>query len=48
MFFSGHRAEDSTALIQAAGLEIISARDEVIDEDGTPVTFFWIVARKPE
>jgi SAM-dependent methyltransferase len=47
MYFSGHPSDVSQQLVEAAGLEIISAQEETIDEDGTPVAFFWIVARKP-
>ena len=47
MYFSGHPSDISEALVQASGLEIVSAQEETIDEDGSPATFFWIVARKP-
>ncbi len=37
----------SRALVEQAGLRIISAREETADEDGAPVTFLWVVAEKP-
>jgi hypothetical protein len=30
-----------------AGLELISADEITSDEDGAPVTFLWVVAKKP-
>lgn len=47
MFFSHHDAETNRRLVTAAGLEIVDAREETADEDGVPVTFLWVVARKP-
>jgi SAM-dependent methyltransferase len=37
----------SQDLIRAAGLEIVQAREETSIEDGQPVTFLWVTARKP-
>jgi hypothetical protein len=34
-------------LVAEAGLQIISAQEAMADEDGAPVTFLWVVARKP-
>ena len=47
MYYSGHPPDASTGLLRASGLEVLTARDETIDEDGHPATFFWVVARKP-
>lgn len=48
MYWSGYGPEDNRLMVQAAGLRIISARNESIqfDVDGTPATFQWIVAEK--
>jgi len=48
MYFSGYDARTSTHIVEQAGLEIVSAREETIDEDGAPVPFLWVVAQKPE
>lgn len=48
MFFSHWDAATNRALVEQAGLRIISAREETADEDGAPVTFLWIVAEKPQ
>ncbi len=34
-------------LIQESGLQSLSAQEETAEEDGVPVTFLWVVARKP-
>jgi len=34
-------------MVEGAGLAIVGAREERADEDGAPVTFLWVVARKP-
>jgi SAM-dependent methyltransferase len=47
MFFSAYDTATNLRLIAEAGLEIERAREETADEDGVPVTFHWIVARKP-
>ncbi len=46
MFFSSWDAATNTALVQAAGLTVLSATPETAAEDGAPVTFLWIVASK--
>jgi SAM-dependent methyltransferase len=48
MYFSGYCADEGRRLVERAGLEIFSSRAETILEDGTPATFLWVVARKPE
>ena len=46
MYWSTFDAETNRALVSKAGFEIISATEETADEDGDPVTFLWVVARK--
>ncbi|HCV27367.1 MAG TPA: class I SAM-dependent methyltransferase [Dehalococcoidia bacterium] len=48
MYWSGYGPEDNRLMVEAAGLRIISARNETVefDVDGTPTTFQWIVAEK--
>lgn len=48
MYFSHYDGATSKQLVAAAGLEIVSAQEETAEEDGSPVTFLWVVARKPE
>jgi hypothetical protein len=47
MYWSHFDAPTNRRLVEAAGLEIVSGREEIEDEDGAPVTFYWVVARKP-
>jgi SAM-dependent methyltransferase len=47
MYFSHFDAATNQRLVEVAGLRIISAREETADEDGVPVTFLSVVARKP-
>jgi SAM-dependent methyltransferase len=47
MFWSGHPPDVTQRLVREAGLEIAGVRIEIADEDGQPVPFLWIVARKP-
>lgn len=47
MYFSAFDAATNQHLVQAAGLELLSADEITADEDGVPVTFLWVVARKP-
>lgn len=46
MFWSHFDGQTNQRLLQEAGLQILSAREETADEDGVPVTFLWVVARK--
>lgn len=48
MYWSGYGPEENRLMVEAAGLRIISARNESIqfDVDGNPATFQWIVAEK--
>ncbi|HEY7092549.1 MAG TPA: class I SAM-dependent methyltransferase [Ktedonobacterales bacterium] len=47
MYWSHFDAETNRRLVEEAGLTIESATLETADEDGAPVTFLWVVARKP-
>jgi predicted TPR repeat methyltransferase len=47
MYWSHFDATTDQRLVEEAGLAIESAALEVADEDGAPVTFLWVVARKP-
>ena len=45
-YWSSYLPAKTRQLVEAAGLEIVSAELETEDEFGTPVTFLWIVAKK--
>lgn len=47
MYFSGHDSATGRQLVAQAGLQIVSARTEIAEEDDRPVPFLWVVARKP-
>ena len=47
MFWSSHDSETNKRLVEEAGLDLISAEEVTGEEDGEPVTFLWLVARKP-
>ncbi len=47
MHWSGFDAQANRRLVEAAGLEILSAQEERAEEFGRPVSFLWVVARKP-
>jgi SAM-dependent methyltransferase len=46
MYWSHFDSATNRRLVEAAGLEIVSAQEEIEDEDGAPVRFYWVVARK--
>jgi len=48
MYFSAFDADTNQRLVREAGLELLSAEAITRDEDGVPVTFLWVVARKPD
>jgi SAM-dependent methyltransferase len=48
MFFSHWDAATNRQLVEQTGLHIISAREEIADEDGAPVAFLWVVAEQPQ
>lgn len=47
MYWSCFDGETNQRLIEEAGLRIVSAREETVEEHGEPVTFLWVVAQKP-
>ena len=47
MYWSSLGAEANKILVKQAGFELVSADEETEMEFGSPVTFLWIVARKP-
>jgi SAM-dependent methyltransferase len=46
MYWSHFDSATNRRLVTAAGLDLVEAHEETEDEDGTPVTFLWVVARK--
>lgn len=48
MYWSGYDAATNRRLVEEAGLLVERAQLETADEDGRPITFLWIVARKPD
>ncbi|HEU5422031.1 MAG TPA: class I SAM-dependent methyltransferase [Nitrolancea sp.] len=46
MYFSGFDAETNVRLVEETGLRIEQATVETIEEDGRPVQFLWVVARR--
>jgi SAM-dependent methyltransferase len=47
MYWSHFDSQTNQRLIQESDLQILSAKEETAEEDGVPVTFLWVVARKP-
>lgn len=47
MFWSSFDADDGRAMVERAGLEVVSARIETARELDAEVPFLWIVARRP-
>ncbi len=47
MYFSHHDAATNRRLVEKAGLTVARAEIESEDEDGQPVEFLWLMARKP-
>ena len=47
MYWSHFDAATNRRLVEAAGLEILDASIIDEDEDGVPVPFLWVVARRP-
>jgi SAM-dependent methyltransferase len=47
MYWSTFDSETNRRLVEQAGFEIVSARQETEEEDGQLVTFLWVIARKP-
>jgi SAM-dependent methyltransferase len=47
MYWSGFDSATSTRLIAEAGLHLLRAEEETIEEFGVPITFQWVIAAKP-
>jgi SAM-dependent methyltransferase len=47
MYWSSWDQRTNTRLLEAAGLEVLVDTVETTVEDGRPVTFQWVIARKP-
>jgi ubiquinone/menaquinone biosynthesis C-methylase UbiE len=48
MYWSLFESEVNKRLLHEAGFTIISAEEEMEEEDGVPITFLWVVAQKPQ
>lgn len=48
MFWSGFDSDANKAMTSNAGLDIVTADIETMHEFSRPVSFLWIVAKKPE
>jgi SAM-dependent methyltransferase len=46
MYWSSFDSETNRRLVEEAGLDVISAREETAEEFGERVTFLWVVAQK--
>ena len=47
MFWSHFDSDTNKRLVEEAGLNLESTEEVTVEEDGEPVTFLWVVARKP-
>ena len=47
MYWSSFDADTNRKMVTATDFDLVSADLATADEDGQPVTFLWIVARKP-
>lgn len=47
MFWSSWDTATSRAMITDAGLELVATEEEMVVEDGQPITFHWVIARRP-
>jgi hypothetical protein len=47
MYWSSYDSATNVRLVQEAGLVVLQAREETVEEHGQEVSFLWIVARKP-
>jgi SAM-dependent methyltransferase len=47
MYWSGFDRATSARLIAEAGLHLLRAEEETIEEFGVPITFQWVIAAKP-
>src|SRR5215813_1619361 len=47
MYWSGFDSTTSTHLVEEAGLHLLRAEEETMEEFGVPITFLWVIAAKP-
>ena len=47
MYWSGFDRATTTRLIAAAGLHLLRAEEETVEEFGVPITLLWVIAEKP-
>jgi len=47
MYWSSWSVEHNLALLRDVGFEVVSADEVAEEEHGEPVTFLWVVARRP-
>ncbi len=47
MYWSNWDRSTNIRLVIGAGFEIVRADDEIVEEDGRPVPFLWLIARRP-
>jgi hypothetical protein len=47
MFWSGFDSETNKRMVEDAGLRIMHAQEETAVEFDKPVTFLWVIAKKP-
>ena len=48
MYWSHFDSATNKRLVEDAGLAVVGSEEMTTDEEGQPVTFFWVVARKRE
>ena len=48
MYWSYFDSATNRRLVEDAGLQVVSSEDVTTEEDGQPVTFCWVVARRAE
>jgi SAM-dependent methyltransferase len=47
MYWSGFDSATAIRLVEAAGVHLLRAEEETIEEFGIPITFLWVIAEKP-
>jgi hypothetical protein len=46
MYWSSHEPQTALRAIEEAGLAVERAEIETADEDGRPISFLWVLARR--
>ena len=46
MYWSGFDSATTMQLVEAAGLHLLRAEEETVEEFGVPITFLWVIAEK--